>query len=243
MGVDQVLRRSVARHNWPKTLLIVLLVATFIALGFWQIDRLAWRRGVNAELRAALAQPPLDLNAVRDSAALATLPAQPVTARGAFDYAEQIALRFQTSALGRGVHLVAPFVLDGTQTAVLVDRGWIDNATWEAGGAAAYDEPLTTVDGILQRSQPLPRGLAPATEHQTAVFQLNVAELQAQMPYELLPIYVLQTAARNDPTARPYRTPYTPDIGEGNHLSYAVQWFSFAAIAVVGYAAYLRRYG
>jgi cytochrome oxidase assembly protein ShyY1 len=55
-----------------------------------------------------------------------------------------------------------------------------------------------------------------------------------------LPVVVqLKTSAPgDDPSLAPIPL---PELGDGPHLSYAVQWFLFAAVAAVGYVLLLRR--
>lgn len=44
------------------------------------------------------------------------------------------------------------------------------------------------------------------------------------------------------PAQEPAPLPPLPEqLGEGNHLLYAIQWFSFIGIVLIGYAALLRR--
>jgi surfeit locus 1 family protein len=227
------------RKNILKTLFILAAAAVCIWLGFWQLDRLKWRRDLNAATRAQLDQPPLDLNDVTDEAALRDMTDRAITATGQFDFNEQIVLLNQNSQeVGFGVHLVAPFILTGTNRAVLVDRGWISSAEWQSADLRQFDEPLTRLTGVVQPFSPRTATLA-----NDETFLLNFEQMQAVISAELLPIVFLQTADEVDLTARPYRTAYDVVLSEGSHLSYAVQWFSFATIFVVGYIFYIRKYG
>jgi len=72
-------------------------------------------------------------------------------------------------------------------------------------------------------------------------FTIDPARLRAQFPYPLLPVQLQALPARNDPTY-PVRLD-APVLDEGPHFSYAVQWFSFAVIAVVGWLAMILRRG
>jgi len=66
-----------------------------------------------------------------------------------------------------------------------------------------------------------------------AWFHVDVTRIQQQTGYPLLPAYIEQLPAPGD-LALPRRDPLT-DLGEGPHLSYAIQWFSFALILLAGY--------
>ena len=49
-----LLRVLVSRRWWPATILILLGMAGLAQLGFWQLDRLEWRRGMNTQTMARL---------------------------------------------------------------------------------------------------------------------------------------------------------------------------------------------
>ena len=231
-----MLGKLFGRKYLPKTLFILAAAAVCVWLGFWQLDRLEWRRGLNAATRTQLDQPPVNLNTLDDPSALRDMTDRAIVASGDFDFSEQIILKNQNSqATGPGVHLVAPYVLDGNR-AVLVDRGWIPVAAAQIDALEPFDEQPTMVEGVVQQFS-----TRDATLVNGEVFTLNFDQLQAVSQYELLPIVLLQTAEVDDINARPYRTPYRVDLSEGSHLGYAVQWFSFATIFVVGYLFYVRR--
>jgi surfeit locus 1 family protein len=130
-----------------------------------------------------------------------------------------------------GVDLVTPLLLqDGS--AVLVDRGWAPSADAYHVDQAAYREgDSAAVLGIAMRA-PRSRG------------DVDPAALADSVPYRLLPFVVQQlppsaAAGRATPPGL-IRWPM-PELSEGPHLSYAIQWFSFALIAVVGTLALVRK--
>ena len=232
------------RKNILKTLLVATFVGLFIRLGIWQINRLEWRRNVNTELAAQLAEPPFLLNEFTAYEQFSEMSDRQVTARGQFDFDEQVVLRNRNDEiLGPGVHLIAPFVLDGTDQAVMVDRGWISSAEHRAGAFEQYDVNSAEISGVIQQSENAARDATITDVAQSELFRLHIPQLQAQSQHELLPIYILQTSDGTDIEARPYQAAHQVDLSEGSHLSYVVQWFSFAVIFLVGYVVYIRRYG
>ncbi len=60
------------------------------------------------------------------------------------------------------------------------------------------------------------------------------------LPYDLLSVYLIQ-APEGEQIAPPYRAIPQIEITEGPHLGYAVQWFTFAAILLIGYPFFVRR--
>lgn len=132
-----------------KHLFALVILATLIFLGFWQLDRLEQRRAANAARLAALAQPALPLTPETDPA---TVIGRRVVVSGVFRNEESIVLRGRRSDSGvDGVHLVTPLQIEGSEYAVLVDRGWLPSAQ---GAATAYavTRPVT-IEGIAQAPQ------------------------------------------------------------------------------------------
>ncbi len=214
-------------------------------LGFWQLDRLEQRRASNAQLMAVLESAPLDLAAADLPEDLAALKDREAIAQGTFDFDYQGFVKLQTYQGRPGVHLVAPLVIDGGETAVLVNRGWVP----EADSYDAYNESgPVTVNGYIGLTQTINRdtGAATATSAplSTAVptdfawYRVDIAAIQTQMPYKLLPVYINQAPAA-DQTQPPFRSEREVDLSEGPHLGYAIQWFLFSAILGVMYVAYI----
>lgn len=236
--------RALVSRRWLLTTLVVLAgMAVLVRLGMWQLDRLEQRQARNALLVEQLSAAPLDLNAESLPADLSEVTNQRAVARGAFDFSQQVALTLQNWEGQPGVHLLAPLRLEGRAEAVLVDRGWIPFEESAPEAWSRFDEAGTqTVGGFLQPSQPPPRGNAPAAAGQGPQrewYRVDVQAIQAQVPYPLLPVYLLQTPGEGQGGAGlslPYRPEPQPDLSEGRHLGYAVQFFLFALILGAGYA-------
>lgn len=226
--------------------LAVTAAAVCVRLGLWQLDRLEQRRERNQAVRAAQALPPAPL----DSAAFAAASAQParwewrpVTAEGVYHHEGDLLLRGRGRGGRPGVHLVSPLVMPGGRV-VFVNRGWVP-----APDAASADvRPLRTrgpvrVAGVLREMRADPDGGLPAAGRSGADSswrRVDLAVARARTPGPVLPLVLQQLPASADPASPPLPEPL-PELGEGNHLSYAVQWFSFAAVALVGVVILLRR--
>src|SRR5688572_18535037 len=238
-----------------KWLLLTLLVfagtALCIRLGIWQLDRLEQRRAFNAQYASARAQSVLDLNQ-EQTADIAKMEWRSVEVSGAYDFANQVAVRNQYYGNQYGYHLLTPLRFDpsgtGQATAIIVDRGWIPaegnsvQADWRK-----YDEPgIVHVSGQIRlgRAKPaiggVPDPLSEDGEKLVVWNNADIARIAAQMPYPILPVYIQPAADAND-TEPPI--PFQPEIEltEGPHFGYALQWFTFATILFVGYPFYLRK--
>lgn len=237
-------------RKWRFATVLVVIGMIFLAqLGFWQLDRLDQRRAENARIQAQLDQNPLTLDGTvqwDDPIALDDRKAQ---ATGRFDYANQVAIKNADWYGAPGMDLVTPLIIDGTDpakpTAILVNRGWIPVAQADPADWPQFTEAeQATVIGYIQKAEVRPDGAAiPPAEGQAQWFRVDIEGIQAQMPYDLLPFY-LMWQPEGEPAAQPalpYRHPVEFDLSEGSHLSYAIQWFLFAAMFGVGYIYYVRK--
>lgn len=211
----------------------ILVIAAAVAsvcvrLGFWQLDRLRDRRASNALIRAGLAAAPVVLD---EAPGLGTARRR-ATGTGTYDVDHEVVL-FGRALEGRsGDHLLTPLRLpDGS--ALLVDRGWVPTGT-----RAPAPDGQVEVEGIL-----LPPGsVDDAVPVSGRVIEIDPDGIERTLPYELAPVYLLLREQR--PPAGPLPVPAPlPELSEGPHLSYAIQWFSFAAVALIGGAVLFGREG
>lgn len=201
------------------------VAALFVRLGFWQLARLHERKAQNAIIAGRRALPPVELpmhrlapDALRDRRALA---------RGVYDYAHERVWTGRTFEGAPGVALLTPLRLsDGS--AVFVDRGWVSSPDASHVDQARYREgDSVEVQGLVL---PVPRDRG----------DVDPARLRDSLPYPLLPVVVQlsDTAAPHPAGLRRWRP---PALDDGPHMSYAIQWFSFALIVVIGTVVLLWR--
>ncbi|GIK58760.1 MAG: SURF1 family protein [Chloroflexi bacterium] len=241
----QLLKAIFSRRWIAATLVVLLGMALMVRLSIWQFDRLAERRAANAVLAATLASESITLTGEPFTGDVAQLKDRQVVAEGEFDRENQVMLLVQSWQGRAGVHLITPFLIAETDTAVLVDRGWVPQTDVDDGNLALYDETgPVRLTGVVALSQPLSRYGNPDLEAkgpQTAVYRIDVPRLQEQMPYELLPFYVIQAPPPEGNTAPPLRELPQVDLSEGPHLSYALQWLLFTLILGGGYLIFVQR--
>ncbi len=233
------------RRTWWQTLIVLAAMAVMAGLGQWQLARLDQRRAANADLLVKLQAEALVINGPSLPASPDALEDRLAEATGEYDFARQIAVQGQFSEDTPGYWLVTPLRINGSKSAILVNRGWIPAAAGESGEWAAYDEtPVQPLRGYLQRSRKMPDGstsVVPA-DVRKGWWRVDIETIQSQMPYPLLPVTLQLAADENRPrTALPQRVPVDVDLNEGSHLSYALQWYAFALIAGIVYIVLLRR--
>jgi surfeit locus 1 family protein len=213
------------RPRWLVAHVLVLsLVVLFVNLGFWQLRRLEERRDRNELVESRVASEPVDVTELPQDPDDARF--QAVTASGAYDPDRSTTLRTTQNGVPGGWVFSA---LDlGTPPGVVVLRGFV--GTQPDGGLVEAPPPEgeVTVEGIA----------IPVTRLERSA-ETAVRDLVGDGPL-VLPV-VIQAQSSDPPDAPDVLTPVpVPDLGEGPHLSYAVQWFLFAAVAVLGYPLLLR---
>jgi len=235
-------RRRVPVAGIVAGLLVLLVAGTCVRFGFWQLDRLEQRRSQNVAVLAAADQPPLLLDEVgfaeisRDPAAYRF---RRVVVSGRFEPSGDVILRGRSQMGQPGVHLLSTLRV-ADDIAVVVNRGWVPAADGATVDPRMFAEPGNhEVFGIVQ-DFPAVQGLGVPAEREVDGFavlsigRLDTSVLQNRSSAPLAGFYVQQL-----PDSRAEGLPMrleTPPVTEGSHLSYAVQWFSFAAIFLVGFA-------
>lgn len=195
--------------------------AVLVALGIWQLQRLAWKEGVLAEISARIAADPVALPAVPDPAEHQYLAvATTVTFTG-----ESLDVLVSRKQIGAGFRPVAVAVTDDGRR-ILVDRGFLREAERAAprpgpdAGAHAVAGNLLwpdEVDGFtpepdLNRGIWFARDLPRMAAHLRAEPVLLVASAPAPPGFAAEPLPVDTSGIPND------------------HLGYAIQWFGLAAV-------------
>ena len=196
----------------------ILGVAALLWLGTWQLQRLAWKEGILAQIEARVGDAPVPLPAELDRA---TDSYRAVAVSGRFTGAD---LDIFTSAgmLGAGVRVIAAFETDGGRQ-ILVDRGFVPQEDREAPRPAGP----ARVEGNLLWPDEEDRFTPEPDAASGLWFARDVAAMAEALATE--PVLVV---AREVEPAAPGITPLpVTTVGiPNNHLGYAVTWLSLAAV-------------
>lgn len=229
--------------RWTALVVLVMLLGTaFVLLGRWQLARLDERRGHNAHTIANEQAP------VRPYTEVFTHPIgeddqwQRVEAVGTFDPDHQFVVRFRNGtdaggAEAKGYEVVTPLRTDAGW--VLVDRGFIAVPTGEPLPTVAPAPPAgqVRVIGHVRRNEEGSGGAVQPSDGQVRL--INSPALAAALPYPVPDGYI--GAITVDPPQQGGLTPVQlPELSDGPHFWYAVQWFMFTAIGVAGIVVFIR---
>ncbi|MGQ0848456.1 MAG: SURF1 family protein [Actinomycetota bacterium] len=214
----------------------------FVNLGFWQLRRLEDRRVENVVMAARMTSAPLPITELVDGAGtdVDSLEFRPATAIGVFRPDHEVLVRSQVHEGIAGFHVVTPLVLEDRR-AVLVNRGWVPLEMDVAPVSARPPEGVLALTGLIRLTQTRAR-FGPSSDAGASrgpIARIDLDSLGETLPWELLPVYLIRTTGVSTELPVPLPAPITTD--EGNHLVYAIQWFAFTAIGLVGYTLLLRR--
>ncbi len=200
----------------------LVMLATLLALGTWQVSRLLWKRELLAAIAASEQRPALPLG-----------PSPPAFARvraeGRF---EPITALYGAEVRGEagGARLLGILRREGAPP-LLVERGWVPVPTPAiASGPAAVEGYIRPADAP---------GWFSATDDLAGrrFFTLNPAAIgQALGVPDLAPYTLVAMGPPGMPD--PARTlPRPPN----NHLPYAITWYGLAIALLVIFALYARK--
>ena len=202
-----------------------------VRLGFWQLSRLHERRASNALVAARLDSAITTRDHLPSDTSLARF--RRIRLVGTYDYAHQIVLSGRSNNGSPGVNFLTPLRVPGSDTAVLVNRGWVYSPDALLVDAPHWREPVdAVVTGFVTTFHDRAAGAAVVPGQGRTIRWLDAHAIDSLMPYPMAPYYVIATDSASVRNAPVRLDP--PALDEGPHTSYAIQWFSFAAISLAG---------
>jgi cytochrome oxidase assembly protein ShyY1 len=216
------------------TLAAVVVVATTVSLGHWQLRRADEKRAMQAERDAAERADPVALPVPAPGAAdTAGLVGRRVLARGRFVPERTVFIDNRTHKGVAGLHVVTPVRLDGSDAHVLVLRGWVarDARDWSRLPVVRTPEGPVAIEGLAQAglAHALELSSTPAPGPADRVWQnLDYERYERWSGLPVLRLLVRQSAQPpvDDGLVRDWPVPGN-DVDM--HRGYAFQWYALAA--------------
>ena len=226
--------------------LVIVLVVVMANLSAWQFRRLDDRRAFNEQVRSRARMP---ATAIADLIGLSPddVEWRPVVVRGTFRPEDEVIVLNRSQNNTAGVDALTPvdFRVDGKEFVVLVDRGFVPLSAEIPPPATGEVEFLARARKSQQRRL---GGLTdPAKGELREVQRVDVERLADQMKSNadqtVLPFYVdyVASLAGTDDIVDSIANVADPELSEGTHLSYAVQWIIFSLCAIVAWFILVRR--
>jgi surfeit locus 1 family protein len=212
--------------GWALALATAACVA-FVLLGNWQARRAEEKRALGEAFDRALRSPPIALAPGADARGLVHWQ---VSARGRFAADHTVFLDNKLRRGRPGYEVLTPLRLADSDSHVLVNRGWV-----AAPASRASVPEVRTPAGELEIGGialvRLPHALETGVAPKGVVRQnLDIGAFAAETKLRLEPIVIEQHTETQDGLSRDWPR---PDFGIEKHESYALQWYSFAALAIV----------
>ena len=235
--------RTLLTPRWLGLLAVALvLAATMVFLGMWQLDRYQARTAINDRIAAGESGDAVPIADVLPGPGTPTPePAhwRRVTATGTFDATHEVLVRNRTVGGRLGFEIVTPLILaDGS--AVLVDRGWIPPSP--GGPTVAPDVPAAPGGEVtvVGRVHPTERGALDAVVigGRTEIRRVTTAALGQAGGYAVRDAYLLAVAGTPGATAA---TIGVPTQNAWQNAAYVVNWWLFAGLTLYGYFYLLRK--
>lgn len=232
----------------------LLAFATFMSvacvlLGLWQLDRHQQRGERNEAVSTALEAQPVTLDSLvptdasPDDLADSAEPGlewRSVVVRGTFE-PQVLALRLRPVDGQSGVHALGLLALEDGRT-VIVDRGFSAVTTRSTDSVDLPAPPRGPVElvGRVRLSESGRGAGLDADADPASIRFVDVDDLASFSAAELAPVWLERVEQTPAEDAALVPVP-TPRLSSGPSLIYAVQWFLFAVIAVVGFVVLARR--
>lgn len=234
--------------RWILAIVVGIVFAlVFVRLALWQLDRLEEVRAFNATVEARSSEPPRPLEGIlgQYGSHVDAMLHRTAVVEGVYRTSDEFFSIGRTAGDVQGDLVATPLDLaDGT--VLIVVRGLLPPGA--AGPPAqGYEPPMglvSLVGRIDDGEDPTRIGeSAPEDGRLESLSRLDLVYIDRWLDGDVLPItLILEEQAPPDQNGTPLRMPQE-ELTEGSHLGYAVQWFAFTIIVVVGVAVLVYRAG
>lgn len=229
-------KRLVIKFTFWPTALAVLLLPIFLGLGFWQLDRAKQKKAIQQAYDKKGLAPAITLR----GRVLGTdkLQFHSIVVRGTYETRHQILLDNRIHARRAGYHVITPLRISGSDTRVLINRGWIPLGLSRkklpmlpTPGKVVKISGIATVPGkrfVLRRPAEIIEGGWP-TLWQT----MDIKRFRDAVSYPVQPVVVLLDPGSKAGGFR--RSWQRLDRMVSIHQGYAATWYTMALAVIVGY--------
>ena len=227
------LRFLLSRRWLAFALIVVLLGYAAWWLGEWQFDRLATRKDSNAVVRANEDKAPTPVGQVLapGRAVHEDLEWRVVTATGTYATDDTVIVRYRTREGSSGIDVVVPLVTDDG-TALLVDRGWMPTDNQGTRPADVPEPPggEVTVEGWVRADA---EGDSTVVEDRSTR-AISSGRIGAALDRTVYGGFVVLKSENAQPAAG-LEPVELPELNNGPHFFYGLQWWFFGVLAVFGF--------
>jgi surfeit locus 1 family protein len=212
-----------------KTLLAIILVGLCLIAANWQYDRGMARSAKNSIIEANANKPTKSLDSIlKTYSDPSSFEWRTVTVSGQFDTTHEVLLRNRYNSEGKyGFQYLTLFKSDGRQ--FWIDRGWVQAGPTALARPKVPSTPLGAIEitGRIRLDNALPKGSFFALPSSGNL--INDWDLRSKIETENFYIDLIDGAG-----VTPEVPAELPELSDGPHLAYALQWLFFGALAIYG---------
>lgn len=226
---------SSSRAKWLLTSFLLFLVAVFLALGTWQVQRLFWKLDLIVRVESRVHADPVRAPVEAEWPAISSEKDEyrHVTATGLFQHDKTVLVQAVTER-GAGFWVLTPLRLPDEST-VIINRGFVpaDKRDPAARVASEIAAGPVTVTGLLRLSEPggaFLRSNDPASDRW---FSRDIAAIAAAKSLTDVAPYFIDADATPNPGGLPVGG-LTVVAFRNSHLVYALTWYALAAMSLAG---------
>lgn len=221
------------------TCIVIVLSITMIGLGIWQLKRAEYKKAILTQQKNLQQKQPTDYSSIKESDLQKYLP---IIASGEFDNQHQFLLDNKTWNGKVGYDVITPLLNNDHQAVLLVNRGWVPRErTREQLPELALVEGTQQIVGLLdQPGNPLQlnQKIEAQLNWPRIIQRIDISQIEKQLGYAVFP-YIIQL---QKPTDYTFQLHWQAVYGQPTrHIAYAIQWFAFTAILIIGYFIVIRR--
>lgn len=239
-GFNAPVYRFLRTPRWAAAGVVVILVTgLFVNLGLWQLRRHQERRTTNLVTASRIEAPRAPLSDLITGAGtdLDSLEWRRTTVTGVYLPDLEVLVRSAVRDGKAGFSVITPVEMESGDI-VLVDRGWVPLEFDDPPVPAVPPEGSVEIQGWVRLGQQRPAvGAEDPPPPNRVVSRVDPSWFAPLIGREPLDVWV-QRSSDDGRLPIPIAMPITNESGP--HLAYAIQWFSFALISVVGFALLVR---
>ena len=257
-------RRRAGRGRFlVVTLAAVLALAATVSLGRWQLSRAAQKEALQARIDAQKLKAPLSQAEFLALGEAAGEMHRPVRLRGLWLTAQTVYLDNRQMHGTPGFYVLTPFALEGSEQAVMVQRGWVQRNFVDRTQLGAVETPPGIVEltaliepppshlfelGAKAAAAPAPAASAAAPAPSAAGASAPAPGIQGSSPIRQnldleafrgetqLPLRTDVSLQQSGPASEGLQRDWpAPALGLERHYGYAFQWFGLSALVVILY--------
>lgn len=209
-------------------------VAAGLALGTWQLSRAAQKSALHEAMEQHKSLPALAGRELAADGQPGAMTWRPVRLQGRWVPEHTVFLDNRQMQGKPGFDVLTPLRIEGTDAAVVVQRGWVQRNFMDRARLPAVDTPagMVEVDGLI--APPPPKLYAFAGAESGPIRQnLELGEFRARTGLPLLTsLSVQQAGPASEGLLRDWAQ---PGSGEEKNYGYAFQWFALSALIAILY--------